>query len=496
MSLAGILTDPLIEILRGTAKGHEVWLVGGAIRDHLLGRTHFELDFAVDKNARDLARRFANACGGLYYELDAERDTGRVILQRDDGQRRTIDFARVRGEDITADLLARDFSINALAIPIDDPSELIDPSGGLQDLKDKILRACSADSMKADPVRTLRAIRLSVDFGLQIYPETSQLIRSAGPELGQVASERIRDELIRILDLNHPAKALRVLDHLGILTIWLPELEALRDLEQPQPHAFDGLGHSLAVCERLSDLLGVLAEQLDPDASGDLVLAQASFQLGRYRDQIRAHLNSEISVGRSRRHLLLFAALYHDVGKPEVLEISDAARPTFFGHEQRSADKVAQRARLLRLSGVEVSYLETVVRNHMRIEWLGREPAITDRAVYRFFRDSGDAGVDAVLISLADCLGKYAGTPPEDVWSLRVETAKRLLKPYFEEREMRIDPKAFLSGSDLMVELDLGPGPEIGQLLELIREAQAAGEVNSRDEGLALARAAMKDFQS
>lgn len=496
MSLAGILTDPLIEILRGTAKGHKVWLVGGAIRDHLLGRTHFDLDFAVDKNARDLARRFADASGGLYYELDGERDTGRVILKPEDGQRRTIDFTRVRGEDITADLLARDFSINALAIPIDNPSELIDPSKGLQDLKERTLRACSADSLKADPVRTLRAIRLSVDFDLHINPDTSQLIRSAGPKLSQVSSERIRDELIRILDLNRPAKALRVLDHLRILTTFLPELEFLRDLEQPRPHAFDGLGHTLAVCERLGDLLGVLADQLDPDASGDLVLAQASFQLGRFRDQIRAHLNSEISIGRNRRQLLLFAGLYHDVGKPEVLETDEAGRSTFYSHEQLGADKVAQRARQLRFSSVEVSYLEAVVRHHMRIEWLEREPAITDRAVYRFFRDSGDAGVDAVLISLADCLGKYAGTPPEDVWNVRVETAKRLLVPYFEDREKRVDPIAFLSGADLMVELDLGPGPEIGHLLELIREAQAVGEVNSRDEGLALARATMKDMQS
>ncbi len=495
MSLAGILSDPLFEILRGTAKGHKVWLVGGAIRDHLLGRSHFDFDFAVDKGARDLARRFANAYGGLYHDLDTQRDTGRVILKHD-GRRRTVDFARVRGDDITSDLFARDFSLNALAIPIDDPSDLIDPCSGLQDLKDRILRACRVDSLAADPVRTLRAIRLSVDYDLQIDPETSQLIRSAGPELSRVSAERIRDELARILNLNHPAKAIRVLDHLRILTVFLPELEALRDLEQPHPHAFDGLGHTLAVCERLSDLLGVLVDQPDPNASGDLVTAQASFQLGRFRDPLRTYLNAEISIGRSRRQILLFAALYHDVGKAERLEIDDTGRPTFHRHEQLGAEMVAQRARQLRFSGVEVSYLETVVRNHMRVETLEREPAITNRAVYRFFRDSGDAGVDAILISLADCLGTYAGTPPEDVWHLRVETAKRLLKPFFEEHEKRIDPKVVLSGADLMDELDLGPGPEIGHLLELIREAQAVGEVSSRDEGLALARAAKRDTQS
>jgi tRNA nucleotidyltransferase/poly(A) polymerase len=490
MSLNRLFSDPLIETLASEAKSQKVWLVGGSIRDQLLDRRPLDFDFAVETNARDLARRFADACGGVYFELDGERDTGRVILRRSEGSRRTIDFARLRGADITADLLARDFSINALAIPLEDPSQLIDPTEGLQDLKDKILRACSSDALEADPVRILRAIRIATDFELQIEPNTSQQIKAAGERLSEVSAERLRDEFMRILDLDRPTKALRVLDHLGILTIILPELEALRDFQQPSAYVFDGLAHTLAVSERLRDLLGVLASKHDPDAPGDIVLAQTSFRLGRFREQIRKLMLSELSTSRTRRQLLQLAALYHDVGKPDALGIEGGGKPTY---EQISADKLSARARQLRLSGKEIDHLEKVVRHHKRIEQLEGDESISDRGIYRFFRDTGDAGVDVVLISLADCLGKYAGAPPEDVLNQKIEASRQLLTAFFEDHEQRIDPKAVITGSELLSELNLQPGPEIGRLLEVIREAQASGEVHSREEALILARTAMKE---
>ncbi len=493
MSLSSLLSDPLFNVLKEQAKDQKAWLVGGALRDHLLGRHPLDLDFAVEAGGRGLARQFADAIGGKYYELDAERDTGRVIILQPDGSRRTIDFARLRGSDITADLMDRDFTINALAVPLDDPETLIDPSGGLQDLKDKLVKACSAKALANDPVRTLRAVRIATDFDFQIDPKTSKQVSTALEGLTQVSAERIRDEFMRVLDLPRPAKALRVLDHQGILTTILPELEELKDLAQPAPHDYDAWNHTLAVSDRLSSLLGVLADEHDPDVPGDLVLAQASLHLGRFRDALREHLDTELSVGRGQHQLLHFAALYHDSGKVEALSAKLPGKPVFHGHEQSGAHKVMKRARKLRLSSVEVERLGKIVRHHMRIEWLEREPKITPRAVYRFFRQAGEAGVDAILISLADCLGKYAAAPPEDAWGMRVETGRTLLTAFLEKREQAIDPKALVSGSDLISALGLQPGPEVGRLLELIREAQAVGEVDTHKAAIALARKLLKD---
>lgn len=488
MSLLSILSDPLFDILTGQAKGRKIWLVGGAIRDHFLGRQYFDLDFAVEKNARGLARRFADAIGGMYYELDAERDTGRVIILQSDGTRRMVDFARLRGADIRSDLLDRDFTINALAVSLDDPSTLIDPTAGLQDVKDKLVKACTPEAVANDPVRSLRAVRIATEFDCRMDALTSRQIKGALEGLKAVSAERIRDELMRMLGLPHPAAALRVLDHLGVLTTILPELEDLKGLAQPAPHAFDVWRHTLAVSDHLGHLLTVLADPHDPDASGDLVLAQASLRLGRFREVLRDHLGSELSIGRRQRQLLHFAALYHDSGKVEAFSVKSPGEVIFLGHEKYGAEKTMQRARQLRLSGAEVEHLGKIVRHHMRLEWLEAEPKISARAVYRFFRQAESAGVDAILISLADFLGKYVAAPPQEAWNRRVEAGRTLLTAYFEEREQYIAPVPLLRGSDLILTLGLQPGPEVGRLLELIREAQAAGEVDSRAGAIALAR--------
>jgi len=488
MSLTSLFSDPLFAIIADQSKDRKVWLVGGALRDHFLGRSALDLDFTVDKGARGLARRFADAVRGKYYELDGERDTGRVIHLNPAGSRRMIDVARLRGADIIADLLDRDFSINALAVSLDDQATLIDPLGGLQDLKNKLVIACSPEAIANDPVRSLRAVRIATQLNFHLDRQTSKQAEIARDDLQQISAERIRDELMRILDLDRPAKALRVLDHQGILSAILPELAELKGLEQPAPHAFDAWKHSLRVSERLSCLLGVLADEHDADAPGDIILAQASLRLGRFRDALRKHLDIELSVGRRVRQLVLFAALYHDSGKVQAQKIKSPGKIVFHGHEEYGANLAIERARHLRMSSIEVDRLGRIIRHHMGIEWLENEPRITARAIYRFFRRAGDAGVDAVLVSLADFLGKYSAAPPEDAWRRRVDVARTLLEAYFEERDQRIDPKPLLRGSDLISALELEPGPVVGRLLEIIREAHAAGEIASREEAIALAR--------
>ncbi len=488
MSLAAWFSTPIFETLADQSKDRKVWLVGGALRDHLLKREAIDLDFTVDLNARKLARRFADAMDGKYFDLDRERETGRVILIQPDGKRRMIDFALLRGSDIQGDLLDRDFSINAMGVSLNKPDELIDPCGGLQDLKDGLVRSCNPNAFQRDPVRVLRAVRIATQLDFRIEPQTLAQAKQAIDGLERISSERIRDEFMHMLALPRPGKAIRVLDHLGALSSILPELEALKGINQPAPHAYDVWEHTLAVVDRLGVLLGILADGPASDDSGDLVLAQASLGLGRFRDALRKHLDAELSVGRQVRQLLFFAALYHDAGKPEARLEGPREKVSFHGHEVVGSELVRERAGWLRLSRVEIDRLAWIVRHHMRPEWLEREPKITARAMYRFYREAGSAGVEAILLSLADFLGKYAATPPEDDWQRRVETARQLLEAYFERWDRGFTPEPLLRGSDIIEALDLKPGPLIGQLMEAIREAQVCGEISTHDEAMSLAR--------
>ena len=488
MSSRSLLPDLAVELIARLPDLPNLWLVGGAVRDAILGRPVVDLDFAVDGDARRVARLAADRLGGSYYELDAERDTGRVLLPSAGGPR-TLDFARLRGEGLEADLRGRDFTIDAMAVSLDAPERVVDPTGGLQDLRDRVLRSAGPTALEDDPLRALRAVRLAISFELRIEPATLAHVRSARHHLAEVSAERRRDEWLRMLQAPRPGRLLRLLDHLGLLTAVLPELEPLRGLEQPAPHAFRGLEHTLSVVDRLGDLLGALEPSPTEDKVADLTLGEASLRLGRFRVAIDGYLRAEVAAGHTRRQLLFMAAALHDVGKADTGRPAEDGRLRFLGHEEHGTRLAAACARRLRLSADEEEFLARVVQHHMRPETLQAAAAVTPRAAYRFFRDGGTAAIAVILLSLADLLGKYASPPPQAEWGGRVGVARSLLEAAFEQAERIVNPPRLVDGDEVMRALGLPPGPPIGELLELVREAQAGGAVTTKEEALAFLRA-------
>jgi tRNA nucleotidyltransferase/poly(A) polymerase len=468
-----------------------VWLVGGAVRDLLLGRATKDFDFAVRGDGVALGRRLANTLGADYYDLDPTRRTGRLLLTIGEDRRATFDFAGLRGQDIQHDLRQRDFTVNAMAIELDASATeavLIDPLGGAADLRLKRLRACAPHSISDDPVRAVRAVRLSIDLGLQLDPETGRQVREAGLILSEVSPERLRDEVFRVLDGRDPGRGLRLLDHLGLLSEFLPELDALRGLEQPPPHAYDGFEHSLATVDHLGRLEALLTGRSGMAAAADLEQATALARLGPFQSRLREYLDFAPSFGRARRGLLLWAALLHDSGKPKSRAVDETGRIRFFGHETIGSRIAVEACRRFRLSVVEQAEVEMTVLHHMRPEWLeaGGEP--TRRAVYRFFRAAETTGPSVVLLSLADLLAREVPPVPAAAWQRRVDLAGRLLQAWFDERSAVVSPSPLLSGDEIMKLRDLGPGPDVGRLVEALREAQAAGDVSSRAEAEAFVR--------
>jgi tRNA nucleotidyltransferase/poly(A) polymerase len=482
------------EILTHLPDAPRCWLTGGAVRDQILGRPIVDLDFAVDGEARLLARRVASLLGADYYELDAERDTGRVLLPASRGGQ-CLDFARLRGDCIEADLAGRDYSIDAMAVSPEAPERVIDPTGGLQDLRDRRLKVAGPTAIDDDPLRALRGIRLATELDLRIEPQTLARIRMAGNSLARVSPERIRDEWMRVLQSERPGRPIRLLDHLGLLSAVCPEIEPLRGLAQPPPHAFDGLTHTLAVIDHLGDLLSVLGPRSEEHRPADLTLGEASLRLGRFRAGIEGYLHHELAPGRTRRGPLFMAALFHDVGKPATGEQDAGGRLRFLEHESHGARLTELRSRAMRLSNDETDFLISLVLHHMRPETLQAATVVTRRAAYRFFQDAGDAGVGIVLLSLADLLGKYAASPPQAEWGGRVGVARSLLQAFFEEHSEIVDPQRLVNGDEVMQALSLQPGPTVGRLIETLREAQAEGGVRTRDEALAFLRATLAGME-
>jgi len=471
-------------------RGVQVWLVGGAVRDALLERPVHDWDFAVEQDAMGLARAVANALGGAYFPLDTERDTGRVVLQAADTTRIELDFAALRGAGLEADLPARDFTINALAL--DDTGALVDSTGGQADLEARCVRATSERAFRDDPVRLLRAVRLEAQLGFKIEPQTMTWIRRDAPLLALPAAERVRDEFVRVLALRGTAPHLQRLDEFGLLPHVVPELESLKSVTQSPPHRFDVWRHTLLVVDALEGVVAAVTERevrpcaladAPPAAWGDLARV-----LGQFASDVRAHLAVEVSGGRDRALLLKLAALLHDIGKPRTWSQDEDGRVHFYNHELLGAQMAAARLQRLRFSRDEVKRMRVLIGQHLRPAHLARAERVSRRAVYRYFRATSCAGVDVVLLSLADHLATWGPDLEERRWARRLEVAETLLAHYFERHEETVAPPPLVTGNDLMVELGLDPGPEIGRLLEALREAQAAGEVKTREEALALAR--------
>ncbi len=462
--------------------GQGIFLVGGAIRNVLLNLPVHDLDFAIQGNAIQLARSLADNLGGIFFILDREHDTARTLFDRK-SERFSVDFAGLRAPSLEEDLALRDFTINAIAWDMHHPETLIDPLGGARDLKDKLLRACSPSSLLDDPLRILRAVRLAVHLGMKIEKETVLLIRAAVPGLSKVSAERIRDELFLILAGEHASMGIRILDRLDALGFVLPELQDLKGVTQTAPHVLDTWEHTLATVDWLEKLHAVLAGDYKEDSASDIILGLTVLQLGRYREQLRAHFSEGIHAERSLLALVKFSALYHDIDKPGTRSEDLDGRIHFYGHEASGSEPTRLRARSLALSSAEVERACVIVENHMRIHHLARRgDQPSRRSIYRFFKAAGPAGVDIILLTLADTIATYGVTLEPDHWSRKLTVCLQLLDAWWKTPEVAVRPNQLLNGNEIMHELNLPPGKLVGMLLNALEEAQATGTVTNREE--------------
>lgn len=462
-----------------------IFLVGGAVRDMLLGRSSQDLDFALPTGAIKLAFKVGDSLGQPAYVLDRERDAGRVVIGRDT----TLDFTRFRGDDLETDLRDRDFRLNALALPVAAKSKasIVDPCGGMEDIEKGWIRLTHPSALTDDPVRTLRAIRLALELNFELAANTAASIKKAAPLLVNVSTERARDELLKMFQLPEPDRSLAALERYELLPVILPEISDLAGIQQSAPHHEPVLAHVqstlrwLAVVEQV-----ILFGQPAPDRR--LKLAQA--HLTNFVPGLNQHFEREVDGALEGYLILRLGTLFHDVGKVSTQEIDPDGRIRFYGHEKIGATISGRVLRRLKLSKEAVQAVKSIVAGHMRPLFLARSSSLSRRAIYRVFRDHGPYGLDICLLSLADHLAIYEDQDDELEWKQLFNVVDQLIGHYFLHHEASIRPVPLINGRDLIDILQIDPGPEIGRLLRLVEEAQATGEITTRDQALTLARQA------
>jgi tRNA nucleotidyltransferase/poly(A) polymerase len=450
------------------AQSLDLWVVGGWVRDALLGRTSIDLDLIVSAKPEAYARAIARPLKGHAVVLDAE--FGVVRVHAPEG--RVIDVARLQGESLESDLSRRDLTINALAVPLVQGGqalatpEVCDPTGGLGDLERRICRAIHEDNLVADPVRLLRVVRIAAELDWAIDPETTGWLDEHRRRLLDTAFERVSVELGKILAVPRAYPWLERLFGLGLLEVLIPELALMARLPAPTGTGLAGIAQALETARQAESLLGSLPDSLAP-----------------WRSEIAAALDAPIEGEWNRRALFKLASFLLSVGKPFCQTFLPDGSIAFQDDATEGAKRIEAIARRLKLSNRARDWLATLVREQYVPDRLALDPG-DPVALYRFFRTAGDATVPTLLLALAQ--RRLAQGVREGA---RLETAApAVLQAYFRPDRALTEPRRLLDGKRLMQELNLAPGKQVGILLEGILEEQLRGRVTSPEEAIAWAR--------
>jgi poly(A) polymerase len=469
-----------LEIVRTALTGRQAWLVGGAVRDNLLGLPVADLDVVLEGDPGEGARAIAQAArsagaAAACFALSEEFGAWRVVAREGAWQ---VDVEGMRGGSLQADLGLRDFTVNAIAEPLEGGVPL-DPLGGLGDLRAGRLRLAGPDAFADDPLRVLRLVRVAVELDLQPDPDTVLAARKQVASLAQVSPERVFLELRRIIAAPQALRGIETMGDLGATQVVLPELEALRGVEQSRYHHRDVYGHTLEVFEHVSALTAPPGFE-----SSELLAALGETQ----RERVLALLAEPLADEMTRGEALRWGALLHDAAKPATRSVRTLdRRVTFIGHDLQGAELAREVLGRLRASVRLREHVAALVRHHLRLGFLVHEPQPLARdRVFEYLQACDPVEVDVTLLSVCDRLATR-GSKAEQAIEAHMTLAKRMLGDALRWREDG-PQKPLLRGDELADELGIPLGPLVGELLAVLAQVQYTGEVSTREQAVAFAR--------
>lgn len=453
-----------------------VWVVGGAVRDALSGRRDQTRELDLATSGGELwARSAASALDASCVRISASFPIWRIVREGEP----LADIWQLE-TDLETDLRRRDFSLNAMAVPLGDFAvgdlrpRLIDPHGGLEDLAERRLRMVTDSSLADDPLRILRAVRFEGELGLRPDRRLRQAMQEAAPLLARSPGERVSAELERILLGDRLPWSLRRLEQCGALGRLFPELEHCRDVDQKPVHRRDVFWHQYDAVRWISRL------------SGDH--APRGAMAGALWDAVAPLLRDETirqSLDRWKLPLRL-ATLLHDIGKPDTREIRPDGRTRFFGHSELGAELAAGRLQELRFPARLIGQVRLLIEQHLRpgqVASPGQPP--TDRALHRFHTALGEAAAPLCWLFLADSLATAGPRTLLPRWPAYAAHVARMLawRPRRPAAATRL-----INGRQIMAAAGIGPGPQVGAIQREIDERVALGEIATPEEACQLAR--------
>jgi poly(A) polymerase len=467
--------NPGLDVVRTALAGTSAWFVGGAVRDELLGRETSDVDVVVAGDPARAARAVAQAGGrAACFALSEEFGSWRVVARDRSWQ---VDVEPLRGDTLAEDLALRDFTVNAIARELDGGAP-IDPLGGIADLRAKRLRIAGPRAFADDPLRVLRLVRVAVELELEPDALAQSAAAAEAHGLREVSGERVFVELRRILATPHARKGIEAMRAIGATAAVLPELEALRGVEQSHFHHLDVYEHTLEVLDRAVQL-----------TTGEVVPAgELGVAIGEQGERVAALLAQPLADEMTRGEALRWGALLHDIAKPPTRATRpEDGRVTFIGHDRLGAELTRTILTRLRASERLRAHMAALARHHLLTGFLVHQPQpLTRRTMFAYLRTCSPVEVDVTLLSTADRLATR-GTNAQEAIAKHMLVARQLIEEGL-RWHAEGPPKPLLRGDELAAELGIPTGPRVGELLKLLAEAQYAGEILTREQALESAR--------
>ncbi len=446
-----------------------VYLVGGSVRDLLIGKQDInDIDLLFPAGSVPAARAFADKIDGSFFFLDEERGIARVVKQTDRGIVQ-FDFTNFDGPDLHADLGRRDFTVNAMAVSVQEflteqlSATVIDLFHGREDLANKLIRTVKPEVLDEDPLRLLRAVRFAATLGFGLEEKTIRQIRERSNLIALPSPERVRDELLLVLSERNAGKHLHMMESLGLLSPLLPELDPLRGFAPGRYQAHDVLTHSIKTAEYIDSVLDDLLK-LSPE----------------HAENVFAHLEEPLERLAPRKAVLRLACLLHDMAKPETFTDADG-RVRFHGHDSLGARKAGLLCRRLKLSRESESVVERVIRDHMRLFNLATAAGVSNNAMYRYCHDARNALPESLLLAQADARATQEIMPGDKFTD--TERIMATVLDYYYKKFLKAAARPLVNGQDL-IQRGFEPGPRFREILDEIRELQADGTIKDRQGAL------------
>ncbi len=433
---------------------NEGYLVGGSIRDFFTKKCEFcDRDISI-KGAENFARKLANKFDATFIELDNENKIYRVVLK---DKINFLDISEMQGNSIEDDLKRRDFTINAIAYDLSN-EKFIDVTGGLNDLKNKVLRHIDDKNFEEDPLRVLRAFRFYSMTGFEMTEELVKAIKKYMPLALVPAKERINYEIMKLFGGDYASSALLKMDELGLLEKIIPQVKEMKNVPPNTHHHLDLFHHVIETVRQIEIIYAGLS----------------GFE--------KEHMDAIDFGGFPRINHLKLAGFLHDIGKYSTWTIEESGRHRFIKHDDVGSKMVVPLLRDLKFSKKQLEYVSCMIKNHIYPSNVIVAPILNEKVMMRYVRKMGENVVDNIILAKADRLSARGVDITEEVINSNINGLNKLLEFYLSKKDSLTPLPKLLDGREIMTLLNIKPSPKLGEIISALNEAQLNGDVTTPED--------------